>query len=225
MLKMFEPQLVLALEPDGEYTLNAVTLTPNSGYSAGRARRGVPPEVRILPEVEPVLLYVRPHRGRHLPVVTPVRHRLRNLKLGEAHGKTSVLAFVMLDDHVLGSASVAVRDPGCVVVEHPSPVSTSNWYAWVNRMPPGPPRMHVQGTVALPSPGYDVALRKAAPQGINPRDLILDLVLTERPGVWPEVVTSVSARYDEDPYQNNYDTVLVRLPGGEAVQLTLEDVY
>ena len=37
MKEMFQPQLQLETEPDGEYTLHAVTICPNSSYSAGRA--------------------------------------------------------------------------------------------------------------------------------------------------------------------------------------------
>ena len=29
-MEMFQPQLSLSLEPDGEFTLDAVTITPNS---------------------------------------------------------------------------------------------------------------------------------------------------------------------------------------------------
>src|ERR1044071_7655101 len=112
-------------ERDGEYTLHAVTITPSSAYSAGRARPGVPPNVRILPEVFPVLLDIRVRRGRALQVLTPVRHHLRNLNL---EGKTSVLAFAMVGDHIVGSSSVPVgpiHDPPSGTIQ----VDTSDWYA------------------------------------------------------------------------------------------------
>jgi hypothetical protein len=221
MMKMFEPELTLSKERDGEYTLHAVTITPNSCYSAGRAKRGVPPNVRLLPEVEPVLLDLRAHRGPCLMVLTPVHHRLGNLKLGPAHGKTSVTAFVMLDDRVVGSANIRVDE----VDVTPGPVTTSGWYAWANLMPPGPASLHVQGVVSAPTPGYEVALRPAVPQGINPRDLILDLVLTAKPGIWPDVVTPIPVSYVVTPYSKQYDTVLVKLPSGDGIQLTIEDVH
>ena len=59
----FEPTLILAKEPDGEYTLRAVTIAPNSCYSAGRALIGPPPQVRLMPEVLPVMLDVRVRKG------------------------------------------------------------------------------------------------------------------------------------------------------------------
>src|ERR1041384_4419748 len=68
-VEIFQPRLQLIAEPDGEYTLHAVTITPNSGYSAGRARPGAPPNVRLIPEVFPVLLEIRARRGPALQVL------------------------------------------------------------------------------------------------------------------------------------------------------------
>lgn len=220
-MEIFKPNLQLMAERDGEYTLHSVTITPSSAYSAGRARPGVPPNVRILPEVFPVLLDIRVRRGRALQVLTPVRHHLRNLKLGPQHGKTSVLAFAMIGDHIVGSSSVPVGPL------HPPRgsvhVDTSDWYAWLDKMPPGPASLHVQGTVQLPTPGFEVRLVPASPQGINPRQLILDLLVTELPGVWPQIVTSVSVRYDQKP-AIDYDTVFIREPDGDTVLIDVDVV-
>jgi hypothetical protein len=221
-VEIFEPNLQLMVEPDGEYTLHAVTITPSSAYSAGRARPGVPPNVRLLPEVFPVLLDIRVRRGPALQVLTPVRHHLRNLKLGPQHGKTSVRAFAMVGDHVVGSSSVPVGpndDPPTGTI----PVDTSDWYAWLNKMPPGPASLHVHGVVQLPTPGYDVRLVSASPQGINPRQLILDLLVTARPGTWPAIVTSVSVRYDQSP-AIDYDSVFIREPDGGTVVVDVDVV-
>src|SRR5262245_17973177 len=109
MKEIFQPDLQLVREPDGEYTLNAVTICPNSGYSAGRARPGVPPEVRIIAETFSVILQLHVRRGPALQVLTPVHHHLRNLKRGDKYGKTMVTAWTMLRGHVVGSASIPVR--------------------------------------------------------------------------------------------------------------------
>lgn len=220
-MEIFKPNLQLAAERDGEYTLHAVTITPSSAYSAGRARPGVPANVRILPEVFPVLLDIRVRRGRALHVLTPVRHHLGNLKLGPQHGKTSVLAFAMIGDHIVGSSSIPV-DP-----VHPPRgtvhVDTSDWYAWLNKMPPGPASFHVHGTVQLPTPGFEVRLVPASPQGINPRQLILDLLVTPLPGIWPHIVTSVSVRYDQGR-AIDYETVLINEPDGDSVGVDVDVV-
>lgn len=226
MVEIFKPNLTLSVEPDGEFTLDALTIAPNSCYAARPVRFEAPPNVRLVAEVFPVLLPLRARGGLCMQALTPVRHRARNLRLGPAHGKTSVVAFVVLDGNVLGSASIAVPHASCELPgKDPSVVDTSDWYAWVNRMPPGPASFHVTGTVHLPSPGYDASLHAAAPQGINPADLILDLRITRRPGVWPQVVTAASVRYDVTDYGGPYQSVLVREPDGDAVQLQVEEVF
>jgi hypothetical protein len=158
-----------------------------------------------------------------LPVLTPLRHRLRNLKLGPQYAKTTVLAFAMIGERIVGSASLPV---GSVhgAPKDPVPIDTSDWYAWLNRMPPGKPSFHVTGVVSLPSPGYDARLVAASPQGSNPTDLILDLQVTPRPGVWPQVITPVSVRYDQVPAGVTYRSVLVREPDGDAVQIDVDEV-
>ena len=222
---MFQPQLQLETEPDGEYTLHAVTLCPNSGYSAGRARPGTPPTVRLAGEAFSVILDLRVRRGRALQVMTPVRHNLRNLKLGPQHGKTSVIAFAMLRGNVVGSASIEVRSSHECPTKDPVSVDTTDWYAWLSKMPPGPASFHVSGIVLLPTPGYDTRLVRGAPQGINPRELILDLEVTPRPGFWPQVITPVSVRYDEPEAGVEYDGVLVREPDGDGVHFEVEVVH
>jgi len=225
---MFEPHISLAREPDGEYTLHTVTLTPNTCYGAGRAERGVPPEVRLLPEVESILLHITHRRGRCLQAPKPVRHHLRDLKLGASHGKTTLTAFAMVGDHVVGSASLDVSQLGNV---HSggggdvAPIDTSDWYAWIDQMPPGPPSFHVRGVVTMPTPGYAVQLQPAAPQGINPKDLILDLKIERLPGVWPQVVTTFEARYDQADLALVYESALIRLPDGSALPLKVETVF
>lgn len=222
-MEIFQPRLQLSIEPDGEYTLDAITIAPSSGYSAGRARPGVPASVRITPETFSVLLEIRVRRGRVLQVLTPIRHHLRNLKLGPEHGKTSVLAFAMLGDRIVGSTSIAV-DPVRECHKNPVTVDTSDWYAWLNKMPPGPPSFHVTGVVSLPSPGYEARLVPASPQGITAAELILELQVTPRPGIWPQVITPVSVRYDHAPGHVPYQTVLVREPDGDAVQIDVDEV-
>ena len=222
-MEIFQPRLQLIAEPDGEYTLHAVTITPNSGYSAGRARPGAPPNVRLIPEVFPVLLEIRARRGPALQVLTPVRHHLRNLKLGAKHGKSSVLAFAMVGDRIVGSASIPVG-PSHEGPKNAVTVDTSDWYAWLNQMPPGPASFHVTGVVQLPTPGYDARLVPASPQGINPVELILNLEVTPRPGIWPQVVTPVSVRYDESKASVAYQGVLVREPDGDTVHMEVDIV-
>lgn len=221
-MEIFQPNLQLAVEPDGEYTLNAVTITPNSGYSAGRARPGAPPNVLLTPETFPVLLEIRERRGRVLQVLTPVRHHLRNLKLGPKAGKTSVIAYAMLGDRVVGSASIPVS-PAHEWPKPPVTVDSHDWHAWIGRALPEK-SFHVTGVVVLPTPGFEVHLEPASPQGINPAELILDLKVTARPGIWPHRVTSMSVRYDQAPAKVAYQHVLIREPDGDSIQVPVDAV-
>ncbi|MBK8255965.1 MAG: hypothetical protein IPK82_25275 [Polyangiaceae bacterium] len=92
-------------------------------------------------------------------------------------------------------------------------------------MPPGPARFHVTGTVLVPHPGFDVKLVKAEPQGFNPAELILDLVVEEKYGVWPQVVTPLNVRFDEAPLAHEYTGVLIRIPGSDAVHIEVDQVF
>jgi hypothetical protein len=224
MKEIFQPHVQLELEPDGEYSLHAVTVAPNSAYSAGRARPGAPPTVRLNAETFPVMLDLRARGGRARQVLTPVRHRLRNLKLGPKHGKTTVTVFAMLRGDIVGSASMPVHTAHECPTKDPVSVDTTDWYAWLNKMPGGPVSFHVSGVVHLPTPGYEATLVPASPQGINPKELILDLKVTPRPGLWPQVITPVSLRHDEGTSSIEYTGVLVREPDGDAVHLEVETV-
>ncbi len=76
-------------------------------------------------------------------------------------------------------------------------VTCKEWYAWINTQPFSPPSLHVIGGVEVGNPGVDAILTKRAPGGFNPAILMLDLSLYQKPGIWPQVVTCASARYDE----------------------------
>lgn len=238
-MELFQPSLSLILQRNGRYTLRSVTLTPNSCFYAGRAEIGVPPNVRVLPEVLPVLLPIQRREGPIcLQVITPVHHQLRNLELGPEFGKSSVTAFVMLDGMVVGSASIPVTEPAVELEtkgedkgEKPGretvacPYDTRDWYAWVNLMPPGPPSFHVVGSVLAPTPGYEARLRPAEPQGINPSQLILEVELVPLPGVWPDVLTWISARYDQKDYDAAYTEVAIRCGGAIYAVTPVEEVH
>jgi hypothetical protein len=88
-----------------------------------------------------------------------------------------------VEGHVLADAKIESRD----------------WYAWNDLQPTGPPRFHVVGEVQVPNPGVHALLVPKSPQGINPSILLLDLYLKQDPGIWPQVVVWVPARYDKQP--------------------------
>jgi hypothetical protein len=75
--------------------------------------------------------------------------------------------------------------------------------------PPGPSVLRVVGKCEFPTAGYSVELRRSEPQGINPRDLLLDLIVHEPTGLVAEVITEVDVEYQEET-DAEYDTVTIR---------------
>ena len=86
-----------------------------------------------------------------------------------------------------------------------------DWAAWIDKMPGAAHRLHVSGSCVFPTSGYKVTLRRATPQGINQRILILDKDVTAATGVVLEVITTVPMKYEE-PAPNDFDSVEIR-PG------------
>jgi hypothetical protein len=60
------------------------------------------------------------------------------------------------------------------------------------------PTIHVTGEVTVPTSGYTATLRKHEPQGINDKDLLLDLIITEPTGAVNEIVTVIPVEYVEE---------------------------
>lgn len=93
-----------------------------------------------------------------------------------------------------------------------------NWAAWIDLQPPGPATLHVTGECEFPSGGFSVELRRHEPQGFNPRDLLLDKIVTPPSGPVIEVITTVEARYREETAAE-FDTVTI-LPDGPSIEVT-----
>jgi len=91
-----------------------------------------------------------------------------------------------------------------------------DWQAIHDLMPGHPAKLTVTGTCTFPTPGYEVQLRPSVPQGINPRDLLLDKIVTPPTGIVPQVVTDVEVRY-EDITDVMYETVTIE--GGPSIKV------
>ncbi len=101
------------------------------------------------------------------------------------------------------------------------PISCQDWAAWIDSMPPGPSKLIVTGTCTFPTPGYCVELKRRVPQGINPRDLLLDWIVTPPSGIQPQVLDTVNVRYEEPAAAGQFDSVTI-LPDGP--QIPVKDV-
>ncbi len=87
-----------------------------------------------------------------------------------------------------------------------------DWYAWLNRQPPGPHILYVTGECSVRETGWTVDLRRHEPPGFNPQDLLLDLVMHRSDSY---ETTDVSVRYEEET-DFEYDTVTI-LPDGPSI--------
>lgn len=101
---------------------------------------------------------------------------------------------------------------------------SKDWYSWINLMPPPPNDFHVVGEVLVSNPGIEAVLMPKQPQGINSTILLLELVLIQRPGFWPQILTWVPARYDKVAKGSPYNSVTV-FSGGDAIaEMPVEEV-
>lgn len=82
------------------------------------------------------------------------------------------------------------------------------WEAFHDHMPGKPQRLRVVGSCHAPRTGFEFVLRrKSGAQGINPKDLLLELDVTEAE-VGNEVLTDYEVEYVEDT-DFEYDTVTI----------------
>ncbi len=89
------------------------------------------------------------------------------------------------------------------------PITCRDWEAWLGKEPPTPPMtLQVTGTCTFPTPGYTAELRPSDPQGINPWDLLLDLIVQAPSGPVPAVLTDVDVRYEAE-VTTEYETVTI----------------
>jgi hypothetical protein len=101
---------------------------------------------------------------------------------------------------------------------------TQDWYAWIDTTPPQPDELHVIGEIKVGNPGIYAVLRKRVPQGINPRILLLDLHLIQKPGIWPQIVTCIAVRYDAVIIGRGYTQVDVLYKGELIAQIPVDIV-
>ena len=82
-----------------------------------------------------------------------------------------------------------------------------DWYASHDHQPPGPARLNVTGMCTFPKTGYTAELQPLEPQGINPNDLLMKLVIHE-PEVGGDALTDVEVRFQMET-ETEYDTVTI----------------
>ena len=103
--------------------------------------------------------------------------------------------------------------------EPEGPATPCRFTAVLTRELPGPGVLRVEGECTLPSTGYEIALVRQVPQGFDPQDLLLQLVVTPPTGVVAPVLTTYQVVYEEvtDVY---FRTVTI-LPDGPSVEVQI----
>ena len=94
-----------------------------------------------------------------------------------------------------------------------------NWKAWLDVMPPGTPTLHVTGECVFPTSGYKVKLKPAVPQGINPKILLLQKIVTPPTGIGLPVLTKVIVNYTQKT-KTKYTNVTI-LPDNVTVKVQI----
>lgn len=92
------------------------------------------------------------------------------------------------------------------------------WYAWENLQPPGPHRLHVIGDVVVSNPGVEASLVEKYPQGFNPTILLLELILVQRPGIWPQVLVKKQVHFEKITQDIPYKYRSVEIFSGGDIQ-------
>ena len=73
-----------------------------------------------------------------------------------------------------------------------------NWYAWLDTNSSNPAQLHAKVDMLVPNPGVHAWLVKRGYQKKSePELLLLDPILIQRPGEWPDEPIWIQARYDE----------------------------
>lgn len=100
---------------------------------------------------------------------------------------------------------------------------TRDWYAWNDLQPPIPDYFHITGEVFVPNPGVDPLLVPTVPQGFNPKILLLDLYLCQKPGIWPQVMVWKPVRYTRKII-DGYESVEILCDGERIASVKVEDI-
>ncbi|TCK20608.1 hypothetical protein [Pseudonocardia endophytica] len=95
-----------------------------------------------------------------------------------------------------------------------------DWTAFLDRQPIDPPTLRVRGVCTVPD-GTTIELKRHEPPGINPRDLLLDKIVT-RGAATTDGTSDVEVVFETPARPGSLDTVTI-LPDGPT--LTVEDVF
>jgi hypothetical protein len=96
--------------------------------------------------------------------------------------------------------------------------------AWIDTMPPAPPRLIVTGELEVPTSGWTGQLVVKKPQGFNQKILILEVEAQAPTGVVSQIVQKLPLRYQQQPAAPGSITQVTVLYESDSVTVNVEIV-
>lgn len=188
-------------------------LCPNTGAIAVLVVNGKPEATGNISIANSSIQIEAPAGSQVAAIVNtiPLFNGIVCVRLGE-------LSFTLNECDLVAFAGATERQIGMIT----SNIATRDWYAWNNLMPPKPDDFHVVGEIQVPNPGVEVFLIPKSPQGINPKILLLDLVLVQQAGLWPQLVMWKQVRYDK--VNTSYERAQVLYENNLIVDIPVDTV-
>lgn len=95
----------------------------------------------------------------------------------------------------------------------------SEWHAWVNMMPPGPPTLHITGSIDVGNESDSATIEFDSLQKINPPNLVLRIVpktifVPRDPGD-----TIVRLHYSQPASPGQYGKIIILYPDGSTKEI------
>jgi hypothetical protein len=96
-------------------------------------------------------------------------------------------------------------------------VPDGTWRAQYLADPGGSVRLLVEGALTMPTSGYQLSLLEHVPQGFNPKDLLLDLLVEAPSGPVPQHTVEATVTFEAEA-DGRWETVSV-LPDGPTIAI------
>lgn len=105
-------------------------------------------------------------------------------------------------------------------------VTCRDWYASHDHQPPGPMTLRIRGVCEVPGEGFTAQLQPLEPQGVNPADLLMKLIIQEPDTIEgePEAVDIVYETETDIEYET-ISIVFVETISSGFDPIDVEDVY
>lgn len=226
-MEMFKPELALLWEREDAYTLAAVTMTPHNGFSVGAAQIGTPAGMVHVPEAVPLTLTISHRTGMYFPIATPVTHSFGGLEVGGKSGKTSVVAYTLLGDSIVGFNSIGAHEIAArlpVGESEWSPVlGFKDWHAVAGRKA-SKRRVYVRGAITFRAFGYTAKLVEQD-TGMDPHSFMCSLEVEPPPeGAAVPMLHDVYVTFEGEGFSEAQEKVTIMQGGNPILQIPIQEI-